>query len=974
MAIYRRFKVQQKYVNGQPTEEYRLGVEVDGTNYHSLEACESGSECTELEYRWVDMELASDYYCEGTNKYKKQKKQQKCVNEETWTDVYPYEYRAGDLIEHDSVDCGYEPLVEYHIYGATDGHGSINISPSKEYYSSTDIVTITTLPSANYMFSCYNYGSTSEYGQISTNSTLMLTMTHDWYVSAVFSYSLSLYYLYTLINGEGSIMVTPSKHEYSQQENVNILAFPSANYMFEYYEYGSTPAYGSTRLRADLDLIMSNNWYVKANFVYGTASSGSLYYSYYTGEEAWYEWSKSTLSKKDNNGINASIIIDYGGVVQSISNKSFYSHSYLTKIILPNVRYIGSSAFLLSNKNKLETVIIPNVEYIGWDAFAFNSKLSQIDIPLCSYLDISAFCSCTSLEQFDGKILPVVASNTFNMCSNLTNLNIPLCTYIYDSAFANCVNLPSIDLPVCSVIGPYAFYGCYSLESASLPQCQLIDGYAFYGCSNLRKIDLPMVSYISHSAFESCTSLIYVNAQNCTSIGYYAFAYCSSLINVNFPICSEVGGHAFYHCSSLTSIDLSMCTIINGGAFAFCSALSSVNLPNCKSVHMIAFYNCYSLINVNLQNCTLVGESTFTNCQNLKSIDLPNCLLVDNYAFSDCIELSYINLQNCSQIYGEAFYNCKKLTSVNLQHCESIYNSVFIYCENLSSIDLPVCSVIGSDAFLMCHNLQDVYLGSSKVVQIGSSSNYAFEYCNNDLKIHIPNNLCEYYNKRYKGASVHLTYENKYLSELFVCDLPSVIINSIYYSFSNGSYSWYSFDSNVWWRESHYRGAAEIIDYSNVIYETATDKIGSSTTNMTNLKYISLNGAEIIASHTFKAATNLERVSFPNVRVVWHMAFAYCYSLRSIVLPKLERIGQNVFSSCKLLSYVSLGNLSFLNDQLFINCPNLTNITLTGSSVCSFDTTAIPNPNENLSINVPASLLDDYKIAWSSLSERIFPL
>ena len=309
-----------------------------------------------------------------------------------------------------------------------------------------------------------------------------------------------------------------------------------------------------------------------------------------------------------------------------------------------------------------------------------------------------------------------------------------------------------------------------------------------------------------------------------------------------------------------------------------------------------------------------------------------------------------------------------------MQHCEYISDGLFKYCENLSSIDLPVCSLIGSDAFLGCDNLQDVYLGSSKVVQIGSSSNYAFLYCSYNLKIHIPNNLCEYYDKRYKNISVHLNGGNRYFSELFVCDLPSVIINSLYYSFSNGSYSWYSFDSNVWWRESHYRGATEIIDYSNVIYKTATDKIGQSTTNMTNLKYISLNGAEIIASHTFKAATNLERVSFPNAKVVWHMAFAYCYSLRSIVLPKLERIGQNVFSSCKLLSYVSLGNLSFLNDQLFINCPNLTNITLTGSSVCRFDTTAIPNPNENLSINVPASLLDEYKIAWSSLSERIFPL
>ena len=109
MAIYRRFRVQQKYVNGKPTGEYRLGVEIDSTDYNSLEECNRGSDCTELEYRWVDMESADDYICDGTNKYKKQMKQQKCITEEAWTNVYPYEYRAGGLIEHDSVDCGYSP-------------------------------------------------------------------------------------------------------------------------------------------------------------------------------------------------------------------------------------------------------------------------------------------------------------------------------------------------------------------------------------------------------------------------------------------------------------------------------------------------------------------------------------------------------------------------------------------------------------------------------------------------------------------------------------------------------------------------------------------------------------------------------------------------------------------------------------------------------------------------------------------------
>ena len=863
MATYRRFRVQRKYINGKPTDETRLGEQIDSTDYTSLEECKRGSGCTNLEYRWVDVQ--NEYICEGFNKYKKQRREQRCVGTNEWVAIYPYEYQKGEIIEMDSVDCGYGPSVERHIYGTTDGHGSINISPSKEYYSSTDVVTITALPSTDYMFSCYNYGSTSEYGQISTNSTLMLTMTHDWYVSAEFSYSLSEYYLYTLINGEGSIMVAPSKNKYSRQEHVNILAFPSANYMFENYEYGSTPAYGSTILRANLDLTMSNDWYVKANFAHGTASSESLYYSYYTGSEAWYNWGKSTLSKTDNNGSLASIIIDYGGVVQSISDKAFYSHSYLTKIILPNVSYIGNSAFSLSQKSKLETAIIPNVEYIGVSAFAYNSKLSQIDIPLCkyigswafrntglsyginvplcSYIGNHAFYGCSSLEQFDGKILSVVEYNAFYGCSNLTSLNIPLCTYINDSAFANCVKLTSINLPVCSVIG----------------------ASAFYGCSNLRKIDIPMVSGIS----------------------YY----------------------------------------------------------------------------------------TFENCINLKSIDLPNCSYIGNNAFYGCSKLTYVNLPNCSHIFDWTFFGCSELTSVNLQNCSYIDNNAFANCVKLPSINLPVCSVIGEEAFFGCSNLQDVYLGSSKVVQMGSGNSCAFKYCNDNLKIHIPNNLCEYYKKTYKSALVYFSGAiDKYLSELFVCDLPSVIINSLYYSFSNGSYSWYSFDSNVWWRESDYHGATEIIDYGNVIYRTTTNSIGSSTTNINNLKYISLNGAVAIGSHTFKRATNLERVSFPNVTGIGHMAFAYCYSLRSIVLPKLEQMGQNVFSSCGLLSYVSLGNLSGLNTGVFKDCPNLTNITLTGSSVCSIHSNAIPNPNENLSINVPSSLLDDYKIVWSSLSERIFPL
>ena len=440
MAIFRRFKVQQKYVNGQPTEEYRLGVEIDSTDYNSLEECNRGSDCTELEYRWVDMESADDYICDGTNKYKKQRKQQKCVTEEAWTNVYPYEYRAGELIEHDSVDCGYVS-VGYHIYGRTDGHGSINISPSKEYYSSADIVTITALPSTNYMFSCYNYGRNLNYGSVAYSSVLSLTMSHNWYVSAVFK-----------------------------------SAAPSV---------------------------------------------GSLYYSYYNGQEFWYEWSKSTLSKSDNAGSLASIIIDYSGVIQTIPSSAFSSQSYLISISLPNCSYIGEAAFYSCH------------------------KLQSVSLPLCVYLDASAFNYCWALQLIDLPVCSYINSNTFHDCYTLSLVNLPNCTFVGSSAFDNCRAISSISLPLCEYLGDDALWGCKSLQSIDLPKCLKVGGLAFHFCTSLQSISLPLCSSIDRFAFEGCESLASIDLPLCTYVGTGAFNECSNLRIVHLPKVMSFSGHIF---------------------------------------------------------------------------------------------------------------------------------------------------------------------------------------------------------------------------------------------------------------------------------------------------------------------------------------------------------------------------------------------------------------------------------------------
>lgn len=569
MAIYRRFRVQQKYVNGKPTNEYRLGVEVDSTDYNSLEECNRGSDCTQLEYRWVDMESADDYICDGTNKYKKQKKQQKCVNEEIWTNVYPYEYQKGELIEHDSVDCGYSPTVEYHIYGATDGGGVITLNPKGGIYLKGTTV------------------------------------------------------------------------------NIGYIANPGET--FSYFQYGSTPAYGSTVLNESFSLVMSQDWYVSVNFGYESTISGNLYYSYYTGSRSWYNWSKSTLSKGNNSGTRASIIIDYGGTVQIIPSNGFSSQKYLSYISLPNCLSIGHQAFL--DCYSLATVDLPLCEYVDGAAFMRCSKLTSVNLPLCEYLGNAAF----------------------HYCSTLTSIDLPNCTYVGDATFSGCSILQSVNLPNCSYVGSRAFSGCSVLPFIDLPNCSYVGNYAFGYCSSLSSINLPLCEYVGGNAFRGCHSITSIDLPNCSYVGDRAFGWCSALSIVNLPLCEYVDG-AFYSCISLTSIDLPNCKSIDNEAFGNCSALQSVNLPLCEYLGFSTFIGCYSLTSVNLPLCKYVGTGIFYHCSALQSIHLP--------------KVTYFGSQVFYSAHVETLY-MEQITSVPSGYDPSINSSyiksIFIPCSLLDS-------------------------------------------------------------------------------------------------------------------------------------------------------------------------------------------------------------------------------------------------------------------------------------------------
>lgn len=88
------------------------------------------TEPPEVQYRWINLDPAVDYYCDGET-YTKYYKQQKQVSEDggqTWTDVEPPEHRRGGVAEELSTDCGYIPPQ----YRWT------NLDPSVDFYCDSE--------------------------------------------------------------------------------------------------------------------------------------------------------------------------------------------------------------------------------------------------------------------------------------------------------------------------------------------------------------------------------------------------------------------------------------------------------------------------------------------------------------------------------------------------------------------------------------------------------------------------------------------------------------------------------------------------------------------------------------------------------------------------------------------------------------------------------------------------------------------
>ncbi len=405
-----------------------------------------------IRYRWITM--PDEFMCINNDKYQLLKKQVFNYETSDWEDVDPIETQQGELVEKDSEYCG---------YGVQ--------------WVDTD------------RLECVKF---------------------------------DYYRVYTTISGSGSIYISPSKEEYLEDESVEITNVPSEGYYFSRYSYGITDQYGKYTTDMIFRLPMTNDWYVKAIFE-SKPESGCLQYVHRDGNDIWINWSYSGIRNIDHESIKnvASAVYDHCGIIRRT-----YPYEYSLD------RPYDEGAFEYCDN--LQTVSFPQLSIIGYNTFASCSELSSVSIP-------------------QAKIL---SDNAFRFCRKLESLDIPNVISIGSGAFGECFTLSTISTPKVISIQSYAFLECIKLQSFIAPNLLYIHGHAFESCFELSKFDAPNVLSIYHGAFESCSNLVEVNIESAQYIGYGCFYRCGKISELYLPNVSFIGEKAFYSCANLENVYL----------------------------------------------------------------------------------------------------------------------------------------------------------------------------------------------------------------------------------------------------------------------------------------------------------------------------------------------------------------------------------------------------------------------------------
>lgn len=254
-------------------------------------------------------------------------------------------------------------------------------------------------------------------------------------------------------------------------------------------------------------------------------------------------------------------LTEYISNTRRVKDYSFYLIEDLITVSLPNVEYIGPSAFKEcrnirtlnipaenniteipksafefagynnTNESDVYTLTFPNLKSIGGRAFA-DSALKSFTAPKVKNIQYAWTFAESKLENIsmDG-LINIKSINTF-YSTKLREVELPNLQYIdvagsTDATFQNCRYLTKVSLPeLIDITGGETFYGCISLTEVNLPKVtNALPKYTFYGSMvKGSTLNFPELLYVNsnYSTFSECGATNYIFGK-LEKLGSYSF-------------------------------------------------------------------------------------------------------------------------------------------------------------------------------------------------------------------------------------------------------------------------------------------------------------------------------------------------------------------------------------------------------------------------------------------------------------------
>ena len=132
-----------------------------------------------------------------------------------------------------------------------------------------------------------------------------------------------------------------------------------------------------------------------------------------------------------------------------------------------------------------------------------------------------------------------------------------------------------------------------------------------------------------------------------------------------------------------------------------------------------------------------------------------------------------------------------------------------------------------------------------------------------------------------------------------------------------------------------------------------------------------------IGAYAFARAYHLTEINIPqSVTSIKRNTFSNCRRLSNVTIPEgVTSIGEYAFASCESLTSINIPNkVNIIESQAFARCKDLCDIYCYATSIpLTNDDVFKDSPFKNITLHVPASVLNDYKsiVPWSSFGSIV---